>query len=467
MTDFLTNLFLEVLNRSISAGYLVLAVAALRLLLRRSPKGIHVLLWGLVALRLLLPWVPESRLSLIPSAETVSPEIMTAAEPAIHTGIPVVNSAVNPALQSAFTPSPAASANPLQILIPALAVLWLLGVAGMMLYAAVSYGRLRRRVATAVRLRDNLFQSEWVDSPFVLGMIKPKIYLPFSLEKGAMEQVIAHEEAHIRRKDHWWKPLGFLLLSVCWFHPLLWLAYVLLCRDIELACDESVIRALDPAARADYSAALLRCSVPKGPGPVCPLAFGEVGVKRRIRSVLRYQKPAFWGLILAALACAAAAVCFLTNPVEEPKAAYEVSEWFDYREDPAAIEDETAAFPAFPGVTFRYDGMEITATEDGNTETLIFGMPIYSAYFCDLTGDGLPELCTTLCLGSGIIDSRIVVYDRGKDVQYELWDRGVYDYYLFLRGGRLFAEQVDYGSGEPVATGPLRFSQGRLSIGEE
>ena len=313
----MTGLFLKVINMSISASWLILAVLILRLGLKKAPKWINVLLWGIVAVRLLFPFSVESALSLIPSAETVSPEIMMDAAPAIHTGIPAINSAVNPVISQAFAPSPAASANPLQIWIPVLAAIWVIGVVDLLAYTGAAYWRLQRRVGTAVLFRDNIFQSENVSSPFVLGILKPRIYLPFRMDEQDIQHVVAHELAHIRRRDHWWKHLGFLLLTLYWFNPLMWLAYVLLCRDIELACDESVIRELDNAQRADYAQALLTCSVNRRVIAACPLAFGEIGVKERVKTVMKYKKPAFWIVVLAVIACGTVAVCFLTNPAAQ------------------------------------------------------------------------------------------------------------------------------------------------------
>ena len=310
----MTGLFLKVINMGISASWLILAVLLCRFVLRKAPKWVNVLLWGIVAARLLFPFSIESDWSLIPSAETISPEIMMDAAPTIHTGIPVINNTVNPIISQSFAPSPVASANPLQIWIPVLAAVWIVGATVLLVYTAASFLLLRKKVDTAVLLRDNIFQSEYVSSPFVLGVIRPKIYLPFKIDGQDMEHVIAHEMAHIRRRDHWWKPLGFLLLTVHWLNPLMWLTYVLLCRDIELACDEKVIKELDHEQRADYTQALLACSVSRHMIAACPLAFGEIGVKERVRSVMSYKKPAFWVVVLAVAACGVVAVCFLTNP---------------------------------------------------------------------------------------------------------------------------------------------------------
>ncbi|MBR3979016.1 MAG: M56 family metallopeptidase [Oscillospiraceae bacterium] len=307
--------FLKIVNMSISASWLVLAVLLLRLALKKAPKWVSVLLWGFVAVRLLCPVTVESIFSLIPSSETVRPGIMLDWTPEVSTGISSLDTVINPLITETFAPEPIASANPLQILIPLASIVWLAGIAGMLLYTAVSYILLRRKVATAVRLRDNLYQSENVYSPFVLGIIKPRIYLPFRMDGQGLEHVIAHEQTHIRRKDHWWKPLGFLLLAVYWFNPLMWLGYILLCRDIELACDEKVIKEMDNENRADYTQALVACSVRRRSIAACPLAFGEVGVKARVKSVLNYKKPAFWIIIAAIITCAVVAVCFLTDPV--------------------------------------------------------------------------------------------------------------------------------------------------------
>ena len=315
--------FLEVLNRSIAAGWLVLAVVLLRPLLRRAPKDLRCLLWGLVALRLLLPARLQSVLSLIPSAQTLRPEMLLSEAPAIQSGFSAVDQAVNPVFTESFAPTVGASVNPLQVWTFVGALLWLAGLGLMLLYALVSALRLRRRVAESVPLRDNIRLSDRIASPFVLGLLRPRIYLPFGLDEETMALVLAHEQGHIARHDHWFKPFGFLLLALCWFHPLAWLAYTLFCRDIELACDEHVLRSLGTEVKKAYSSALLACSA-SGPSPAaCPLAFGEGDVKTRIRSVLSYKKPTRLVLLMAVFAAAALCVCFLTDPVEAAETAAE------------------------------------------------------------------------------------------------------------------------------------------------
>lgn len=579
----MSDLFLNIVNMSISASWLVLTVLLLRFVLKKAPKWVNVLLWGIVAVRLAFPFSIESALSLIPSAETISPGIMMDTVPSIQTGVPAINNVINPVIGSSLAPAPGASANPLQIWIPILSMIWVAGVAILLVYTAVSYWRLRRKVSKAVILRDNIFQSENVASPFVLGIIKPRIYLPFNMNGQDLEHVVAHEQAHIRRRDHWWKPLGFLLLTIHWFNPLMWLAYVLLCRDIELACDEKVIKELDNELRADYAQALVVCSVNRRMIAACPLAFGEVGVKERVKSVMNYKKPAFWVIILAVITCAVVAVCFLTNPagtaltkwtidevdmsaalsdvrsmtvrynsesvscndgdsnrfiatmgkirvgrnsisqnrdhnrdhsftitindnlhlhfsfdfseiwvdngvkpsfsypITNPETARElmldfsfshkgtVEQWFDYLDTPSEMQWDRqmeANIPEFPDVTFRWTYGEMMAVTGNEITSLYTGMPIWNTYFCDLTGDGLPELCSTISWGSGMIDNRVIIYDYANGASYELSDRGYFDFTLRFHeaDGYLYVDKTKYNSDELVETGRLVFKNNSIQI---
>jgi beta-lactamase regulating signal transducer with metallopeptidase domain len=310
----MSEIFLGFVNRAVVAGWLVLAVIVLRLLLRRAPRSVVCLLWGVAALRLLLPFSIPSAASLVPSAETVVPASIYSARPVIETGIPVVNSQVSDYLQDHYFEGVTVPAGAAARLTDTLSVLWLAGMALLLLYCLGTYLHLRSRLRTAVRLRDNLWQSEWVDSPFVLGLFRPRIYLPFSLDGDTLAHVEAHERAHIARGDHVWKLLAFLLLAAYWFHPLLWAAYFLFCRDLESACDERVVRDLDGEGRRQYSRALLRCAAPRRRVAPCPVAFGELGVGARIKGVLHYRKPAFWVVLIAVIALIVTAVCFLTDP---------------------------------------------------------------------------------------------------------------------------------------------------------
>ena len=311
------ELFLKTLNMSIAASWLILAVVLLRFALKKAPKWIAVLLWGVVAVRLVVPFSFESALSLIPSAETFNAHNIQYETPAISSGIPAVNNAVNPVLGETFAPNSVGSINPLYIWTLVVSAIWLVGIAAMLLYAVISYVRVRQSVAERAPYEGNIFLCDHVKSPFILGLVRPKIYLPSSMDEAAMGPVIAHEKAHLARRDHWWKPLGFLILTVHWFNPLCWIAYVLLCRDIELACDEKVIRQMDLNGKKQYSTALLEFSTGRRLVTICPLAFGEVGVKERVKNVLNYKKPAFWLIVVAIIACGVVTVCFATNPKQE------------------------------------------------------------------------------------------------------------------------------------------------------
>ena len=569
----MNELFLKIINMSISASWLVLAVLLLRFVLKKAPKWVNVLLWGIVAVRLAFPFSIESALSLIPSAETIPPNIGMNTTPTINSGINAINNAVNPIISQSNTPMAGASVNPLQITIGIFEYIWIFGMIALALYTAISYWRLHRKVDTAVRYKDNIFQSENVKSPFVLGIIKPRIYLPFNMNGQDLEHVVAHEQAHIHRKDHWWKPLGFLLLTIHWFNPLMWLAYVLLCRDIELACDEKVINELGNEQRADYMQALVACSVNRRMIAACPLAFCEVGVKERVKSVMNYKKPAFWVIIIAVIICVGVAVCFLTNPKQDrytlrivvPAGSQEefvyteeevstvrnsikiwsgdglgdtevllfpvnktaetgytatylthgmsvefdaendtwfkigvnmqnptnediivyvevenvevrivdeinsVIEWFDYLETPDEMKWDGSleiSLTEFPDVTFRWTYGEMLAVKGSKSTSLYTGMPIWNAYFCDLTGDGLPELCSSISWGSGIIDNRVIIYDYANGVSYELSDRGYFDFTLRQdhQDGRLYVDKTKYHTDELVETGRLVFKNHCIQI---
>ena len=573
----MNELFLKIINMSISASWLVLAVLILRFVLKKAPKWINVLLWGIVAIRLICPFSFESTLSLIPSAETIPLNIGMDTTPTINSGISAINNAVNPIISQSNTPMAGASVNLLQITIGIYEYIWIFGMIALALYTAISYWRLRRKVDTAVRYKDNIFQSENVSFPFVLGIIKPRIYLPFKMNGQYLEHVVAHEQAHVCRKDHWWKPLGFLLLMIHWFNPLMWLAYVLLCRDIELACDEKVIKELGNEQRGDYTQALVACSVNRRMIAACPLAFGEVSVKERVKSVMNYKKPAFWVIIISVIVCVGVAVCFLTNPKQDsytlrivvPAGSQEkfvytdeevstirnsikiwsgdglgdtevilspvnkttetrytatylthgmpvefdaekdtwfkigvnmqnstnediivyvevenvevrivdeinsVIKWFDYTENPSAMDDEsTINLPIYPDVTFSYNQAQIIASKPFDTSELtdhtilITGMPIWNAYFADLTGDDYPEICATYTFGSGIIDSRIIIYDYAKGSSYELSDRGYFDFTLRFNeaDGYLYVDKKKYNTDELVETGRLVFKNNCIQI---
>ena len=311
------DVFLKLVNLSISASWLILAVLVLRVVLKKAPKWVMPLLWGVVALRLVCLFSIESALSLIPSAETIPSEIVTETREPVLYEQATLDIVTNPTLPSAAEVPVGVSRQQAQVDFNIYSVLWLAGMAALLVHALVSAGKLKRKLATAILLRDNIYESEFVDSPFVFGVVKPNIYLPMHMDEGTAAYVIAHEHANLARRDHWWKVLGYLVLALHWFNPLVWVAYILFCRDIELACDEKVVKGLDGAARADYSQALLSCAAPGRAVAACPLAFGEGNIKTRVKSALHYKKPAFWVAAAAVLAVVIVAVCFLTNPKSE------------------------------------------------------------------------------------------------------------------------------------------------------
>lgn len=569
----MNEFFLKIINMSISASWLIFAVLILRLVLKKAPKWVNVLLWGIVAIRLICPFSFESALSLIPSAETFPKKIISGPSFDVQSGITPVDNRINDYLGDRYFEGVTVPANNGNTIMTILTIVWTIGILLLVAYTVISYWRLHREIDTAVRYKDNIFQSENVSSPFVLGIIKPRIYLPFKLDGQDMEHVVAHEQAHIRRKDHWWKPLGFLLLTIHWFNPLMWLAYVLLCRDIELACDEKVIKGLSNEQRADYTQALVTCSVNRRMIAACPLTFGEVGVKERVKSVMNYKKPAFWVIIIAVIVCVGVAVCFLTNPKQDrytlrivvPAGSQEefvytdeevstvrnsikiwsgdglgdtevllfpvnktaetgyiatylthgmpvefdaekdtwfkigvnmqnptnediivyvevenievrivdeinsVIEWFDYLETPDEMKWDGSleiSLTEFPDVTFRWTYGEMLAVKGSKSTSLYTGMPIWNAYFCDLTGDGLPELCSSISWGSGMIDNRVIIYDYANGVSYELSDRGYFDFTLRQdhQDGRLYVDKTKYHTDELVETGRLVFKNHCIQI---
>ena len=317
-------IFLNVFNRSLAAGWLILAVIVVRFFLKKAPRRLSCVLWAVVAVRLLCPFFPASSFSLIPSGETISAEaVRFAPAPAIDSGIPALTEALNPMIGERFAPAPGTSVNPLYIWTAVAGIVWLVGVAVMAGYALLGSLRMRSVVREAVPLEsgaalpDNVWLCDAVRSPFILGIVRPKIYLPSGITREQMLCILAHEQAHVERLDHCLKPFGWLLLSVYWFHPLVWIAYMLFCRDLELACDEKVVGGMDLDGRKAYSHALLACSLQRKMIFSYPLAFGEIGVRERVKGILHYRKPAGWLAAVAVLACAAVAVCFLTDPKEK------------------------------------------------------------------------------------------------------------------------------------------------------
>ncbi len=310
-------LFLQIVNMSISAGIVALCVMLLRFIFRKTPRWIICLLWAMVAFRLMIPFSIESEYSLMSSRQVLPDDFIYAASPVINSGIESVDASVNEILQGSLYTPPMNSVNRTQILSFVCSCVWLMGMSGMLLYALISSLILKVRMSDATVLRGNIKQSERAATPFVMGIFRPTVYLPYSIDESDREMVILHEQAHIRRRDHLWKMLAFVLLAVYWFHPLMWISYILFCRDMEKACDEKVISSMNEDERRAYASALLNCAAGRRIAAVSPLAFGETGVKGRILGVMKYKKPALWLLIVVLIVSAAAAVFLLTDPPQQ------------------------------------------------------------------------------------------------------------------------------------------------------
>ena len=427
----MTELFLKLVNMSISAGWLILVVLVLRFVFRKTPKWIAVLLWGAVALRLVCPVSIESAYSLIPSVEALPTEILSGPTFSIDTGFAPVDTPVNEYLDNHYFEGMTVPFDNGKNVMTILAVIWMVGAAVLLTYTMLSFWNLRRTVNTAVLLRENIYQSEYVESPFILGSIRPRIYLPFAMEAEAQAYVLAHEAAHIRRRDHLWKPLGFLLLAVYWFNPLIWIAYSLLCCDIELACDEKVIRKFNSEQRANYSETLLSCGAERGRGAVCPLAFGEIGVMARVRSVLNYQKPTLWMVCVSLLFSTAAAACFLTDPRTEvivPRVPIPGETWTNTGEFEGVLDCDGQKISSFEVLTETT--LLVTDTYYIVTDTMAWPMlertVIVNGDSCfwltlDLDGDRISEFIGNACDAEG--NPSLCIYMRKGDTIY----RGIID----------------------------------------
>lgn len=310
------GIFVKLLNMSVSASGFILIAVLLRALLKRSPKWIHCLLWGLVAVRLVCPLSFESSFSLAPRADFVETKLGVQREDGRYMNSATdVSKVLNDDLDNAQNKNLANKENAdRQGDWKKISWTWFVGAVLLLSYAAISYLRFRKNVQASIRIRDGIYVCDNIRTPFILGVLRPGIYLPSDMDEVQTENVIAHERAHLSRLDQVWKPLGYCLLAVYWFNPLCWLAYILFCRDIELACDEKVIRDMDTEEKKVYSRVLLSFSDPLHRIAAGPLAFGEIGVKKRIQSVLNYRKPAFWMVGLAILALVVTSLCFLTNP---------------------------------------------------------------------------------------------------------------------------------------------------------
>ena len=353
------DIFLKLLNMSITAGWLILAVLCIRLLFGKIPKWVNCLLWGVVAIRLICPFSVESPFSILPSTEPIKSSTVVEGEvqnyiPSIDSRLTIVENTINPMLTETFAYNESDSAAPLQIVTYAAGLVWCCGMVLLIICAMGSAVKLHKLVREAVCVRDNIYICDAVKSPFILGIFRPRIYFSSALREREMDYILAHESAHLKRKDHWWKALGYLLLCIHWFNPLCWVAYSLLCKDIELACDEKAAKDMTFHEKKEYSKVLLSCARQRSLIMVCPLAFGEVGVKERVKSVLNYKKPTLWIMIATVAVLVILAVCFLTNPTREYQIRITIpagsTEAFCYSDEEISPKGNTLTFYAGEGL---------------------------------------------------------------------------------------------------------------------
>lgn len=353
----MTVFFAGLVKTAIGANWLILAAIFLRFLLKKAPRRVTCLLWAIVALRLVLPVSIESPVSLIPQTTVALQEAVDTS--LIHVeAVPPWNGAAAP-LPTAIGTAQASEMHTLP-----LATIWAAGMAVMLGYLLISYFRMRYLVREAVQEEGNIWVCDGVTSPFILGVFRPRIYLPSGLSGSSRAYVIAHEKSHLCCKDHLWKPFAFCLLAMYWFDPLVWAAYWLACRDIEFACDERVIRALKLPERKAYASALLACSDGRKRVLVCPVAFGETAVVQRIRSVLNYKRPSFWAILVAVILILALAIGFLTVPKSEPKEAPSNSSLKESVPPETILETQAPTAPAEESST-EVDDPEWTPYPDG------------------------------------------------------------------------------------------------------
>ena len=371
------DIFLKLLNMSITSGWLILVILCIRLIFRKIPKWVSCLLWGFVAIRLICPFFIESRFSILPSTEPIKSSTVVEGEvqnyiPSIDSHLTIVENTINPILTETFAYDESESAAPLQVVTHTAGFVWLCGMILLIIFAIASTIRLHKLVSEAVCSNDNIYICDAVKSPFILGIVRPRVYLSSALSEKEINYIIAHEYAHLKRKDHLWKALGYLLLCIYWFNPLCWVAYALFCKDIELACDEKVAKDMTLQEKKQYSEVLLSCARQRRLIMVCPLAFGEVGVKERVKSVLNYKKPTLWIIIAAAAVLVIVAICFLTNPTEE----YQISdiiqdEGSDLLTEQTPDEESSLSSEQMPDEEDVKQQEDVMPTENGSIQDII------------------------------------------------------------------------------------------------
>ena len=416
------EIFIKLLNMSITASWLILVILCIRLLFWKIPKWVTCLLWGVVAVRLIFPFSIESEFSLQPSAEPIkSSAIVEGAVvpyvPSIDSNLGIVENTVNPILADIFAYQETESVAPLQRFTEIAGRVWLLGMIVLIIVAAVSMIKLFLYIREAVLYKENVYICDAVKSSFILGIIKPQIYLSSALNEQELDYIIAHEKAHLRRKDHLWKPFGYLLLCIYWFNPLCWIAYIMLCKDIELACDEKVIKNMSFGDKKEYSKVLLSCASQRRLVLVCPLAFGEVGVKERVKLVLSYKRPAFWITMIAVVVCIIVAVCFLTNPSKEYQIRATVpagsTEGFRYSDEEISPKDNTLTIESGEGMG---DTEAILYPVECETENAESDNGIYGNIVAGL-GDNETYAFLDMGYDYMVLLTSDLIYDEGREKQ--------------------------------------------------
>lgn len=368
-------IFLKLVNMSISASWLIFAIFLFRIFFKKAPKRYRMLLWTLAAVRLGCPFAIESPISAVPSAETISYDSVAYADyPEIRSGVISIDHMINPVMGEHFSNPDAVSVSPGFLAVNLLAWLWAAVAALFFIYSFINFFRLKKKVSASIRLKDNIWICDNIPTPFIFGMLKPAIYLPSNMSEQYADFVIRHEETHLKRMDHWRKAIGYTFLIIYCFNPILWIAYIFFCRDLELCCDEIVIGSMDLNDKKAYSNALLSFSAEKFARMSYPLGFGEVGVKSRIKEVLRYKRPAFWLMAAAIILCIIAALCFLTNPKTLPK---DISQLLDTAISEAVLNENKDSYGKGG---FSCEDHVILGTESQKQQITVYMMSLYEEY---------------------------------------------------------------------------------------
>lgn len=463
----LDTVFAQILDMSITGSIVICVVLLARLVLKRMPKIFSYCLWGVVLLRLLCPVGIPLPVAPVPEMPTISAHYSLGdvdisfadAGAAAMDGIlhstnhnPQTYYVQIPTLQASQAPAaPTVTCAPWETWVLFGQYLWAAGVVLWAVISLVQWIILRKKLSEALHLRENIYLADGIGTPFVMGCFRPRIYIPEGLTAQEQQHILLHEQHHIRRMDPVWKVLGYAAFCLHWFNPLVWLAFRLAVQDMEMSCDEAVIRGLGSNQRADYSQSLLRFSTGRAAIAGVPLSFGEGDAGKRIRNLGRYRQPARRVMSLVTVICLLLTVgCAVdvtdqgaTNPSDAEVIYGSNAEVIFDNDDKNYDVPKTDDFylPEYPGVLFRRDGFALCIQENDTWRSLFYA---YSIYVADLNGDGKREFCGVHSVGSGIIDYRIVVYDYVDDMLYDLSERGYCDYDLTVNDGQLVAIRSDH-----------------------